>query len=177
MFWYFRFREGKTLSVCMKHIFFDSFVTQFITLQATFLPSIIGLPLSLLAALPTPMREVPLSERKAMTISSASTDDASRGPKPVKEVWRLLEYLMAHGAGVPDLWMGEVELDDLLEIVEVCPFEYSTYFSAHASLVPRHGLPLPGECVYGNLENAISHPHILANSSDLPAPSESLYSG
>jgi hypothetical protein len=39
---------------------------QFITLQGIFEPTILGLPLDLLPALPGPIRSVPLAQRKAM---------------------------------------------------------------------------------------------------------------
>ena len=68
-----------------------------------------------------PIREVSLVERKSVAKNQASESiqDGSRGPKPVKEVWRLLEYLMSHGAAVSALWLAEVSMDDILEIVEV----------------------------------------------------------
>lgn len=93
---------------------------QFITLQATFLPSIISLPLHLLASLTTPIRDVSLAERRVLSTVGVLSDEAPRGPKPVKEVWRLLEYLMSNGSGVGDLWVQEVKLDELLRIIEVC---------------------------------------------------------
>ena len=62
-----------------------------------------------------------LIERKilAKNQASESAEDGSRGPKPVKEVWRLLEYLMSCGAAVSGLWLAEVSTDDILEIIEV----------------------------------------------------------
>ncbi|CAD6564187.1 MAG: hypothetical protein TREMPRED_004465 [Tremellales sp. Tagirdzhanova-0007] len=92
----------------------------FITIQSTFSPSIISLPLSFVAVLPKPIREMSLIERKilAKNQASESAEDGSRGPKPVKEVWRLLEYLMSCGAAVSGLWLAEVSTDDILEIIE-----------------------------------------------------------
>lgn len=90
----------------------------FISLQATFLPSIISLPLPLLTALPTPIREVTIAERKNLATKSNLTDEIPRGPKPVKEVWRLLEYLMAHGSSIIGLWLADVKMDEQLGIIE-----------------------------------------------------------
>ncbi|WVQ80297.1 hypothetical protein IAT38_002402 [Cryptococcus sp. DSM 104549] len=82
----------------------------FITLQATFLPSIISLPLPLLSSLPSPITSLPLAERKLLArppVQSGTNGDAPF--RPVREVWRLLEFLMgeevvALGSGV---WVGE----------------------------------------------------------------------
>ncbi|KAE8542972.1 hypothetical protein D1P53_000459 [Cryptococcus gattii VGV] len=86
----------------------------FITVQSIFLPSIISLPLTFLSALPSPIRDLSLSERKSLFRSLLET--AEKQPtagnenenenevaisiptpfKPVKEIWTLLEYLMAN---------------------------------------------------------------------------------
>ncbi|KIR43959.1 inositol-polyphosphate 5-phosphatase [Cryptococcus deuterogattii 99/473] len=86
----------------------------FITVQSIFLPSIISLPLTFLSALPSPIRDMSLSERKSLFRSLFETAEkqpaadneneneneaAISGPtpfKPVKEIWTLLEYLMAN---------------------------------------------------------------------------------
>ncbi|WVO23706.1 uncharacterized protein IAS62_005061 [Cryptococcus decagattii] len=84
----------------------------FITVQSSFLPSIISLPLTFLSALPSPIRDLSLSERKSLFHSMLETAEkqpaasnendneaaiSSPTPfKPVKEIWTLLEYLMAN---------------------------------------------------------------------------------
>ncbi|OXG45099.1 inositol-polyphosphate 5-phosphatase [Cryptococcus neoformans Th84] len=84
----------------------------FITVQSIFLPSIISLPLTFISALPSPIRDLSLSERKSLFRSLRETAEkqpaasnendeeaAVVGPtpfKPVKEIWTLLEYLMAN---------------------------------------------------------------------------------
>lgn len=120
MSWFSKYPEGKILFVSLLTQG-QALLTldQFITLKATFLASIISLPLPLLAALPTPIREVSFAERKKLAAPRTENDDTPRGPRPVKEVWRLLEYLMASGAGVPNLWLANVEMDEILSIVEV----------------------------------------------------------
>ena len=46
-------------------------------------------------------------------------DKANRpGPKPVRDIWRLLEYLMASGQGIDGLWTTRVDKDEILGILE-----------------------------------------------------------
>ncbi|KIR79357.1 inositol-polyphosphate 5-phosphatase [Cryptococcus gattii EJB2] len=86
----------------------------FITVQFSFLPSIISLPLTFLSALPSPIRDLSLSERKSLfrsLLETAEKQPAANNEnendnkvaisiptpfKPVKEIWTLLEYLMAN---------------------------------------------------------------------------------
>jgi hypothetical protein len=55
--------------------------------------------------------------------------DEGRGSKPVKEVWKLYEYLMAHGGGIKGLWTDEVDFEDILEVIEVSQGEFHAYLS------------------------------------------------
>ncbi|WWD06010.1 hypothetical protein V865_004095 [Kwoniella europaea PYCC6329] len=88
----------------------------FITVQASYLASTIGLPLHILSALPTPIRQVSLADRKILARPLAPSATNGEAPaKPVRDVWRLLEYLMAKGKGVEGLW---VENDDVRAIIE-----------------------------------------------------------
>ena len=91
----------------------------FITFQATFLPTILGLPLGYLVALPGPIRLTDLAKRKEL---GAPHDDAyevkPKGARPVREIWRLLEYLMVHGVGVKRLWTSRVDLMVTLAVLD-----------------------------------------------------------
>jgi len=88
---------------------------QFITVQATFKPTILALPLPVLSTLPGPITTLPLSARKEL----GSRDDAheGKGSKPVKEVWTLLEYLMA-AAPCPNVWAEKAEQAAVLTVLE-----------------------------------------------------------
>ncbi|KAL1409612.1 hypothetical protein Q8F55_003607 [Vanrija albida] len=99
----------------------------FISLQAQFLPTIVGLPLELLPDLPAAIREVPLATRKELLNpkqddTDKKDDDESKakakGTKTAREVWRLLERLMAEGAGVDKLWTGEADATQVLDIID-----------------------------------------------------------
>jgi hypothetical protein len=49
-------------------------------------------------------------------------DAVSAGTKPAREIWRLFEYLMEHGAGAEGLWQGDwsVEVDEaVLQVIDV----------------------------------------------------------
>ncbi|WWC57979.1 uncharacterized protein I303_100514 [Kwoniella dejecticola CBS 10117] len=88
----------------------------FITVQANYLASTISLPLHVLSALPSPVRDISLSERKILGRPlTPSTTNGEAPAKPVRDVWRLLEYLMAKGSGVEGLW---IEKGDIREIIE-----------------------------------------------------------
>ncbi|KAI9636052.1 Endonuclease/exonuclease/phosphatase [Dioszegia hungarica] len=107
----------------------------FISLSATFAPTIIGLPLESLPSLSGPVRSLPLPERKRLaqprskedgappTPAKAALSDGSMetGTKPAREVWRLLEDLMERGPGSEGLCIaderGDVE-DEVLAIIE-----------------------------------------------------------
>ncbi|ORY31996.1 Endonuclease/exonuclease/phosphatase [Naematelia encephala] len=92
----------------------------FIPVQATFAPSIIGLPLNILSALQTPISTLPLAERKSLATPPATdVNGGTRGQKAVKEIWSLLENLMSSGQGVTDLWTTHVDLKAVLSLVEV----------------------------------------------------------
>ncbi|ODN75742.1 hypothetical protein, variant [Cryptococcus amylolentus CBS 6039] len=79
----------------------------FITLQGTFTPSTLSLPLQTLSSLPSPIQSLPLSERKTLarpillsrTNSGVFDKDQTPPPstafRPVNQIWRLLEVLMA----------------------------------------------------------------------------------
>ncbi|OCF43755.1 hypothetical protein I317_02359 [Kwoniella heveanensis CBS 569] len=91
----------------------------FITIQAVFQPSIIALPLHVLSALPSPIRHVPLADRKILARPLApSTTNGEAPAKPVRDVWRLLEYLMANGTGVEDLWVANQDVRDIIECLD-----------------------------------------------------------
>lgn len=100
----------------------------FISLQAQFLPTIVGLPLELLPDLPAAIREVPLSTRKDLLNpkqdeSDKKDDDEAKskakGTKTAREVWRLLERLMAEGTGVDKLWTEQADPTQVLDIIDV----------------------------------------------------------
>ncbi|TXT06026.1 hypothetical protein VHUM_03499 [Vanrija humicola] len=100
----------------------------FISLQAQFLPTIIGLPLELLSELPAVIREVPLATRKELLNREQDATDnkdddevtsKAKGTKTAREVWRLLERLMAEGTGVDKLWTGDADPQQVLAIVDV----------------------------------------------------------
>lgn len=101
---------------------------QFITLQSSFQPTILGLPLHILSTLSVPIRELSLADRKALrgkTIESAQEQNVQvkvQGQKAVKEVWRLLEDLLERGVGVRSVWVGEgggEEVEGVLGVIEV----------------------------------------------------------
>ncbi|KAL7419973.1 hypothetical protein Q5752_004936 [Cryptotrichosporon argae] len=146
----------------------------FVTLRATYLPSIIGVPLEAIPTLPVPIRELSVHDRKQLlaagktpvptpvatpaatpmveaddamlaelNLRGANGAEASQPPvegqqdggeddevvttepsppapttKPPREVWRLLERLMEHGARVEALWTGQAEVGDVLGVIE-----------------------------------------------------------
>lgn len=77
------------------------------TIQANLNPTIFGQSLSYLSTLPCPIRSTTLSERKKLAQPKEADPyegDGSDRNRPVKEIWQLLEYLISHGAHIPDLW-------------------------------------------------------------------------
>ncbi|WVR03400.1 hypothetical protein IAU60_000391 [Kwoniella sp. DSM 27419] len=91
----------------------------FITLQATYLPSIISIPLHVLSTLPSPIRDVLLADRRVLGRPLApSTTNGEAPVKPVRDVWKLLEYLMAHGQHVEGLWVDKEEVLDIIDCVD-----------------------------------------------------------
>ncbi|WVQ93909.1 hypothetical protein IAU59_000987 [Kwoniella sp. CBS 9459] len=91
----------------------------FITIQGAFQPSIVGLPLHVLSALSAPIRDIPLADRKVLARPLApSTTNGDAPAKPVRDVWRLLEYLMANGQGVEDLWVKKEDIRDVIECLD-----------------------------------------------------------
>ncbi|WWC67008.1 uncharacterized protein I206_100915 [Kwoniella pini CBS 10737] len=91
----------------------------FITVQANYLPSIVSLPLHVLSALPSPIRQIPLSERKILARPLAPSATNGEAPsKPVRDFWRLLEYLMAKGKGIEGLWAGDADFRDVIESLD-----------------------------------------------------------
>ncbi|WVW81619.1 hypothetical protein I302_103614 [Kwoniella bestiolae CBS 10118] len=91
----------------------------FITVQATYLPSTISLPLHVLSALPSPIRQVSLADRKILARPLApSTTNGEAPAKPVRDVWRLLEYLMANGKGVEGLWIEKGDVRGIIECLD-----------------------------------------------------------
>ncbi|ORX34560.1 Endonuclease/exonuclease/phosphatase [Kockovaella imperatae] len=77
----------------------------FITLQANFCPTILSLPLSILHLLSEPIQKLDVAQRKLLANPPVDAyQERPRGVKPVKEIWRLLEHLMANGSG--RLWSG-----------------------------------------------------------------------
>ena len=64
------------------------------------------------------MRETSPSERKILANPPEDAyGESLRGPRPVKEIWRLLEYLMLHGTETRSLWTGAVDQNRSLEIL------------------------------------------------------------
>ncbi|WVF66286.1 hypothetical protein IAT40_001026 [Kwoniella sp. CBS 6097] len=91
----------------------------FITIQAAFQPSIVALPLHVLSALPAPIRDVSLADRKILARPLAPSSTNGEAPsKPVRDVWKLLEYLMASGKGVEDLWLDKEDVRDIIECLD-----------------------------------------------------------
>jgi hypothetical protein len=102
---------------------------QFIPLSATFQPTIIGLPLVALSETAVPIRMLSLADRRRFSPRAPQGPRASLDPyadqgaggahRPVKEVWRCLEYLMQH-AGAEGLWKPVDKLErQVLQVVEV----------------------------------------------------------
>lgn len=89
---------------------------QFITVQATFRPSILNLPLALLPALPEPVQALSLSARKELVSDKDPYENEAKGAKPVKEVWTMLEYLMA-AAPCPDIWTQDIDALAVLDVL------------------------------------------------------------
>ncbi|OCF71352.1 hypothetical protein I204_07979 [Kwoniella mangroviensis CBS 8886] len=91
----------------------------FITVQASYLASTIALPLHILSALPTPIRQVSLADRKILARPLAPSVTNGEAPaKPVRDVWRLLEYLMAKGKGVEGLWVESGDVRATIECLD-----------------------------------------------------------
>ena len=91
----------------------------FITIQAKFAPSAIGLPLQLLSSLPSSPRTMTPAQRHALAVMKANPVEHDKASaKPARPIWAMLEYLMAHAA--KDAWVeGEVALDELLPVLDV----------------------------------------------------------
>jgi len=84
------------------------------------------LSLELCSSLPDAIRKVPLAERKALIFpneddpSEASKENGhAKSLKPPREVWRLLEKLIAEGTGVEKLWTDEPNMPAVLDVIEV----------------------------------------------------------
>jgi len=92
-------------------------IVQFITVQATFKPTVLALPLQVLSTLPGPITSLALSTRKDLASEKTAQDNESRSVKPVKEVWTLLEHLMAT-APCPKIWTDEVEQSAVLAVLD-----------------------------------------------------------
>lgn len=94
---------------------------QFITLQATPLATIVALPLPLLAHNDSAIRSLPLPARR-MKRNLSKPDpyaDNGKGVKPAREIWTILEGLMAGGSFA---WTNEESaLGDILSVIEVRP--------------------------------------------------------
>ena len=75
--------------------------------------------MSLVNHLTTPLQASSLAERKVL---ANPPDDAyeekPKGVKPVKEIWRLLEYLMEHGTNLHRLWTAQSDAMDSLAILD-----------------------------------------------------------
>jgi len=97
-----------------------SSLCQFIPIQATFLPTIFNLPLTALPRLSGPIRTTPLPQRKELVPNNTEKDpyESTQGSKPVKEIWRLLEYLMAAAPLSPDIWTAHLQLEKFWSILE-----------------------------------------------------------
>ncbi|KAK4689100.1 inositol polyphosphate 5-phosphatase INPP5B/F, partial [Tremellales sp. Uapishka_1] len=94
----------------------------FITIQSTFLPTIITLPLTTLSTLPNSIRNISLADRKLLaepkTGIEQGEEENKRVVKPPKEIWRLLEHLMQDGTKADGLWVGDAKFAEILQIVE-----------------------------------------------------------
>lgn len=90
---------------------------QFITVQATFRPTILALPLPVLSTLPGPIASLPFAARKELGSDDPRQQTEGKGAKPVKEVWTLLEYLMA-AAPCPGVWTEEVAQTAVLAVLD-----------------------------------------------------------
>lgn len=107
-----------------------SFLTdQFISLHFTFLPSLIGLPLTQLIKLPEGLRHLSAADRRRLsdTTPLLTPKEEEHDPyedgkndktaKPARVLWRLLESLMEEHDG--EVWKGETDLDTVLSTIEV----------------------------------------------------------
>lgn len=94
--------------------------TQFIPIQASFLPTILNLPLHILSCFSSPIRSVTLAQRKEMIPTKTEDDpyESHRGFKPVKEIWRLLEHLMDAAPLSSDVWTDSVDSERVWSLLE-----------------------------------------------------------
>ncbi|WWC85634.1 uncharacterized protein L201_000500 [Kwoniella dendrophila CBS 6074] len=91
----------------------------FITIQANYLPSIVSLPLHVLSILPSPIRQVHLTDRKVLARPLAPSATNGEAPaKPVRDLWRLLEYLMANGKGIEGLWVNKGDVRTVIQCLD-----------------------------------------------------------
>lgn len=88
------------------------------TIQATYQPSILGLPLQLLASFTKHIRSTSLHKRKELLSGQGQPHQGSRGQKPVSEIWRLLEHLMAHAPYTDDPWSSQVPRGSILAVLD-----------------------------------------------------------
>lgn len=118
---------------------------QFIPLTATFQPTIIGIPLSALSDSPCPILSLSSEDRRRFSPRAELGPRSSLDPyaggsaggahKPVKEVWRCLEYLMEH-AGAEDLWMPSEKYGMEEQILAV--IQASRHVWTELMAVPRY---------------------------------------
>lgn len=102
---------------------------QFISIHSTYLPSLIGLPLTQLIKLPEGIRDLTPFERRGLSDTTPlltpkeeesdpygdKKDDKSA--KPARVLWRLLESLMEKHDG--ELWKDVPNHEDVLSSIEV----------------------------------------------------------
>ncbi|RXK37280.1 hypothetical protein M231_05422 [Tremella mesenterica] len=93
----------------------------FITMEANFAPTVIGMPLHVLPLLPESTRSMSRAQRQAVSTlrGGLPQDEKKTGVKPARPLWILLEYLMDHPAESD--WIGEVSLSKLLDIIDPVP--------------------------------------------------------
>jgi hypothetical protein len=144
MFWSSKYQKAKIQSALFHTWPYDS-SSQFIPIQASFLPTIFNLPLVALARLSGPIRSVPLAERKVLVPNNLEKDpyeNSTQGPRQVREIWRLLEYLMAAGPLAANIWTAGLELEKLWDIVECLDT---------GSELPSQGVEDIAQCLIGLL--------------------------
>lgn len=103
--------------------------SQFISIHSTYLPSLVGLPLTQLVKLPEGIRKLSQTERRRLSdttpLLTPKEEEADpyvgqkddKTAKPARVLWKLLESLMEKHEG--ELWKGLPELGELPGIIEV----------------------------------------------------------
>jgi hypothetical protein len=92
------------------------------------------------------IRNVPLAERKKLVSPPEddpfdADDDQPKNSKPPREVWRLLEQLIADGGDVEKLWTDEINLPAMLDVLEV---SYNTCVPTNSQALDTGAKDIPG---------------------------------